>query len=72
VTLVAGPVDDEAVELVIETVEGATAGAKPFTAHDLQWFFAEMQGSARVSAVTARGAGGEIVDEYTLSPMPPD
>jgi len=72
VTLIAGPVDEEATEVVIETREGASAEGELIAAHDLQWFFAEMPGSVRVSGISARDADGEVVDEYTLPPMLPD
>jgi hypothetical protein len=72
VTLVAGPVHEDAAEVVVETLEGAAAEATVLSAHELQWFFAEMRGTVRVSAITARDANGQVVDEYTLPPMPPD
>lgn len=72
VTLVAGPVHDDAAEVVIEDLEGAAAEATLVNAYDLQWFFAEMRGTVLVSAITARDANGQVVDEYTLPPIPPD
>lgn len=71
VTLLAGPVDEEANGVVVETVSGSVTDAELLTAHDLNWFFAEIPGRAAISAITARAEDGEIVDEFTLPPMPP-
>jgi hypothetical protein len=72
VTLVGGPVDERAVEVVVEAAPGSATDARLLTAHDLKWFFAEIPGRAAISAITARAVDGEIVDEYTLPPMPPN
>jgi hypothetical protein len=72
VTLVAGPVHEDAEEVVIETERGAATDARLLTAHDTQWFFAEVPGRSAISAISAHAEDGEVVDEYTLPPMPPD
>ena len=70
-TLVAGPVDDQAVRVTIETPSGATVDAELVSAHDLKWFWAQLPSRAAISAIEARNAEGAIVDEYTLPTMPP-
>lgn len=71
-TLVAGPVQEDGDEVVVETVRGGATDVRPLTAHGLEWFLAEVPGRAAISAIAAGAADGTVVDEYTLPPMPPD
>jgi hypothetical protein len=70
-TLVAGPVDDDAVEVRVESAAGDRAEATLDAARGLTWFWAEVPGSQQIAAITAHDADGTLLDEYTLPPMPP-
>lgn len=70
-TLLAGPVDEEARAVRVESVDGEAVDATLDAAHGLTWFWATLPGSQSVSGIIAYDADGDVVDEYTLPPMPP-
>jgi hypothetical protein len=71
VTLLAGPVDEEARAVRVESVDGEVVDATLDAAHGLTWFWATLPGAPSIAAITAYDADGDVVDEYTLPPMPP-
>ena len=71
-TIVAGPINERAARLTVQTSRGATMDATLVAAQDLTWFWAEFPARIAVSAIEARDENGSIVDEYALpGTMPP-
>jgi hypothetical protein len=70
-TVVAGPVDDRATRVTVETPSGATMDAAVLSAHDLTWFWALFPGRVAISAIEGRDDGATSVDEFTIPTMPP-
>lgn len=71
ITLVAGPIHEDAEDVEIASVDGAAADATLDAAQGFTWFWTDLPGSQQVAAITAYNADGEVLDEYTLPPMPP-
>lgn len=69
-TVVAGPVADDAEEVVVTTVGSGRATAELAVNHGLKWFWVVLPGEQVVSDIVARSGSGAVVDEYTLPPMP--
>lgn len=65
----AGPVTDEAEEVLV-TTEKAAASAEVAVSHGVKWFWVVLPGEQLVSDIVAHDGAGAVVDEYTLPPMP--
>lgn len=69
-TVVAGPVTDEAEEVIVTTKGTGKTPAELATSHGLKWFWVVLPGEQSVSDIVARDGSGSVVDEFTLPPMP--
>jgi hypothetical protein len=69
-TVVAGPVTDEAQKVVVTVEGGEKSSADLTSSHGLQWFWVVLAGQQTVVGIVARDDSGAVVDEYTHPPMP--
>ncbi len=70
VTLVAGPVRPEAAVVEVITIDGQRAETDPVVALGMTWFWVEFAGEVRPAGLLARDPAGNMVDQFTLPPMP--
>lgn len=69
-TVVAGPVDDAAAEVVVELPDESTVSAQLTVARGMTWFWIVLPGRAEIARISVRGQDGTIRDERTVGPYP--